>query len=138
MSCWRLSTRPQYRLLIFVICGMICLVTRSTLGDKKALDGAYSGKRLLVTGPSELCPVKENVSVVIRGDTLTFTNSALKKFTIGFYPDNHGSFGETYTAEGGDAVEIHGHVTGQVIDADVTNYATNPPCKHHWHLEKQR
>ena len=44
-----------------------------------------------------------------------------------------GSFGETYTDEGGAIVEYHGHIVGDVIDADVTN----TPCVYHWHLKKE-
>jgi hypothetical protein len=54
-----------------------------------------------------------------------------------FYPSHDESFGETYTAEGGDTVNIHGRVIGDVLEAEVTNYGTDPPCEHHWHLKKQ-
>src|SRR6516165_9903263 len=69
----------------------------------------------------------------LHGETLTFTNSALKKFTQPFYPGPDGSFGQTYTDEGGRAVHYHGRIVGDVIDAD----AENPPCEYHWHLKKQ-
>jgi hypothetical protein len=75
------------------------------------------------------------VSVTINGATLTFTNSALKKFTLSFYPTQDGSFAQIY--EGGDTVNIRGRVNGDVIEADVTDYSANPPCEYHCHLKKQ-
>jgi hypothetical protein len=79
------------------------------------------------------CPAEDDVSITIHGETLTFTNSALKKFTQPFYPASDGSFGETYTDERGRSVHYHGRIVGDVIDAD----AENPPCEYHWHLKKQ-
>ena len=79
------------------------------------------------------CPAEEDVSVTIHGETLSFTNSALKKFVIGFDPHQDGSFHEIYTDAGGRTVNIVGRVGGDVIDADVTN----PPCEQHWHLKKE-
>jgi hypothetical protein len=92
---------------------------------------------VLAKGSASQCRAKEDVSVTIHGDTLSFTNSALKKFTIAFNPSNQGLFGEIYAAEGGATVKISGHIIGAVLDADVTNYAIDPPCEHHWHLKKQ-
>jgi hypothetical protein len=128
MSRWR----RERRLAISGICGMVCLVA-PVLGAEHKFDGAYTGKRSLVKGSGPLCPAEEDVSVTIHGQTLTFTNSALKKFTIGFYLNQDGSFSQIYVDEGGDTVNIHGHVIEGVLDADVTN----PPCEHHWHLKKE-
>jgi hypothetical protein len=109
-------------------------VAGPALGAEHRFDGIYSGKRSLTKGAAgPVCPSEEDVSVIIHGETLTFTNSVLKKFTITFYPSQDGSFGETYTDEGGAAVRIRGRVTGDVIDADVIN----PPCEHHWHLKRE-
>jgi hypothetical protein len=72
------------------------------LGAEHAFDGDYSGKRVLTKGQAgPNCPAEEDVSVAIRGETLTFTNSALKEFTMPFYPTQDGSFGQTYTGQGG-------------------------------------
>jgi hypothetical protein len=104
------------------------------LAAEHAFDGAYSGKRVLTKGTaSATCPAEDDVSVTIHGETLTFTNSALKNFTQPFYPRPDGSFGETYTDAGGAVVHYHGHVAGDVMDVDVEN----PPCEYHWHLEKE-
>jgi hypothetical protein len=84
-----------------------------------------------------MCPAEDDVSVTIHGDTLTFTDGTLKKWTQPFAPGQDGSFGQTYTGEGGDTVHYQGRIVGDVMDADVTNYATNPPCEHHWHLKKE-
>jgi hypothetical protein len=54
-------------------------------------DGDYSGKRVLTKGSAGPdCPAEDDVSVTIHGGTLTFTNSALKKFTQPFYPGPDG------------------------------------------------
>jgi hypothetical protein len=109
-----------------------------TLGAEHTFDGDYSGQRILTKGSAgPECPAEDDVSVTIHGETLTFTNSVLKKFTQPFDPDPDGSFGQTYTAEGGAVVHYHGRIVGDVIEADVANYGTNPPCEHHWHLKKQ-
>ena len=103
-------------------------------GAEHTFDGDYSGKRVLTKGAAGPgCPAEDDVSVTIHGETLTFTDSALKKFTESFYPAPDGSFGETFTGEGGHAVHHHGRIVGDVIDADVEN----PPCEYHWHLKKQ-
>ena len=114
----------------------LCLTVAGipTLGAKHTFDGAYSGKRMLTKGAAGLnCPAEDDVSVTIHGEMLTFTNSVLKKFTEPFYPGPDGSFGQTYTDEGGRAVHYHGRIVGDVIDAN----AENPPCEYHWHLTKQ-
>jgi hypothetical protein len=85
------------------------------LGAEHAFDGVYSGKRILTKGsPSGECPAQDDVSVIIHGDTLTFTNSALKKFPEAFYPNKNGSFGKTYTDENGTVVHYHGHIVGDI------------------------
>jgi hypothetical protein len=103
------------------------------LGAEHSFDGVYSGKRVVIKGSDPHCPAEDDVSVTIRGEMLSFTDSALNKFPIGFYPSQDGSFGGISSGEGGDAVQIHGRVVGDVIEADVTNRS----CKHHWHLKKQ-
>ena len=104
------------------------------LGAEHAFDGVYSGKRVLTKGSAGPgCPPEDDVSVTIHGEMLTFTNSALKKFTQPFFPRGDGSFGETFTDEGGRTVHYHGRIVGDIIDAD----AENPPCEYHWHLKKQ-
>jgi len=80
------------------------------------------------------CPAAaDDVSVTIHGETLTFTNSALKKFVIGFFVSQDGSFDEIHTDVDGTAVHVVGRITGDIIEADVNN----PPCEHHWHLKKE-
>jgi hypothetical protein len=87
-----------------------------------SFDGVYTGKRVLTKGPPGQCPAEESVSVTIEDHVLTFTNSALKNFAIGFDPHPDGT-----------TVEIQGRITGAVLNADVTN----PPCEHHWRLGKK-
>jgi len=104
------------------------------LSAEHTFDGDYVGKRVLTKGSAGSdCPAEEDVSVSIHGEMLTFTNGGLKHFPQPFYPGPDGSFGETYTGQEGVAVHYHGHIVGDVIDAD----AENPPCEYHWHLKKQ-
>jgi len=98
-----------------------------------SFDGVYTGKRVLTKGPPDACPAEDSVSVIIHDGVLTFTNSALQKFAIGFDPQPDGTFTDTYVDAGGDIVEIRGRIAGNVLNADVTN----PPCEHHWRLEKK-
>jgi hypothetical protein len=115
------------------MCALIGLtLAEPALSAENAFDGAYTGKRVLTKGSSTACPSEENVSVIIQGGVLTFTNSALRSYSIGFDPRQDGSFGEISTGRGGTGVLIAGHIVGGVLDADVTN----GPCEHHWHLTK--
>jgi hypothetical protein len=118
-----------------VICGMICLaVAGSALHAENTFDGVYTGQRVLTKGSSPPCLVKEDVSVTISDGALSFTNSALQNFGMGFDPAPDGSFSEMYNDVGGGDVVFRGHITGDTIEADVTNYAT--ACEYHWHLKK--
>jgi hypothetical protein len=114
--------------------GLCLAVTGSpTLGAEHTFDGDYSGRRVLTKGSAgPECPAEDNVSVTIKGETLTFTNSTLKEFIMPFYPDQDGLFGQIHTGEGGTDVHYRGRVIGDVIEADVTN----PSCEYHWHLKK--
>jgi hypothetical protein len=136
MFHWRIS---EYRQKLAAICGITSLaLTGPTMGAGSPFDGAYVGKRSLVAGAtSARCPAEDDVSVTINkdGKELTFTDSALKKMGIGFEPKPDGSFAQIYNGEGGATISIKGQVTGDTIDADVTNYSTE--CTHHWHLRKE-
>ena len=123
------------RFLVAAALGLCLAVAESpALGADHTFDGDYSGKRVLTKGSAGPdCPAEDDVSVTIHGETLTFTDSALKKFTEPFYPRPDGSFGETFTDEGGRTVHYYGRIVGDVIDAD----SENPPCEYHWHLKKQ-
>jgi hypothetical protein len=123
--------------------GVIYLAaTGPSIGADNTFDGAYTGQRVLTNGLTSACPTEEEVSATIKGDVLTFTNSRLHNFSIGFAIDPDGSFklinagvGSLVYDEdgGGSTVTIQGHIKGNVIDADVVN----GPCTHHWHLTKQ-
>jgi len=114
---------------------ILALVVGPALGaePENRYDGVYTGTRTLTKGTASDCPAKDNVSVTIHGETLTFTNSALKKYVMPFDPDKDGSFGQTYMAEGGASGRYDGRITGGVIEVD----AKNPDCEYHWHLKKQ-
>ena len=99
-------------------------------GAEHKFDGVYSGKRVLTKGS---CAALDDVSVPVHGETLTFTNSALKKFVIGFFVRQDGSFDEIHTDVDGDTVHVVGRIIGDVIEADVNN----PPCEYHWRLKKE-
>jgi hypothetical protein len=116
--------------------GLICLVAGSALTaePQHKYDGVYTGKRSLTKGTaSTTCPAEDDVSVTIDGETLTFTNSALKKYFMPFDPSPDGSFGQTHTDESGAVVHYHGRITEDVIEADVETR----DCEYHWHLKKQ-
>lgn len=129
--------------MLWLAVGTSCLVAGSALNAQPTHkhDGTYYGKRSLTKGtPSKMCPAEDSVSVVIEGNLLTFTDSALQKFVEPFQPRPDGSFGEIYVnARGGRAtVAYQGRIVGDVIEADVTNYLSNPPCEYRWHLKKGR
>ena len=109
----------------------VAAIPSKASGD--AFDGTYEGVRVLTKGDPSSCIQQENVSVIIAPGTLTFTDSKLKNFTMGFNPHPDGSFNQFHVDVGGSVVDIHGRVVGNVLDADVTN----APCEHHWHLEKR-
>ena len=94
-------------------------------------DRVYTGKRVLTKGV-EQCVASEDVSVTIHGGALTFTDSALRGYSIGFDTRRDGSFGLISTGISGGGVLIRGRIVGGVLDADVTNGS----CEHHWHLTK--
>ena len=135
ISYRRSKSRPERRLILLLIFGMICLVAGPALSAEaeRKYDGVYTGKRSLTKGTvSTTCLAEDDVSVTITGETLTFTNSALKKYTMPFDPGPDGSFGQTHMDEGGSVVHYHGRIIGDVMDANVEN----PPCEYHWHLKK--
>jgi hypothetical protein len=124
----RIVTTSYRCLMIPALCGLLAFAATAA----ETFDGSYTGKRVLTKSSSPQCEPSEEVSVTIDGNALTFTNSALSKFGIGFYPHQDGSFG-SISASGGGSVLIRGRIVGGVLDADVTN----GPCQHHWHLTKR-
>jgi hypothetical protein len=115
-----------------LLCMVGLAVVEPALRAENEFDGVYTGKRVLTKGSGPTCPTEEDVSVTIYGATLTFTNSALRNFAMGFVPHPDGSFGEIYTDIGGASVLIRGRIVGDVLDADVSD----GPCEHHWHLTR--
>jgi hypothetical protein len=114
---------------------ILALVAGSALSAEPGhkYDGVYTGTRSLKGTASTECPAEEDVSVTIHGEWLTFTNRALKNFTLPFEPDQAGSFGQILTGPDGIVVNYHGQMTGDILAADVMN----PPCDYHWDLKKQ-
>jgi hypothetical protein len=135
MACI-VTTHQSYKqryLVVLGICGLIGLaVAEPASSAENAFDGVYTGKRVLTKGSSQLCVRSEGVSVTIHGGALTFTDSVMRDFSIGFDPHPDGSFGLISTAIGGASVFVEGRVVGGVLEADVTD----GPCEHHWHLTK--
>jgi hypothetical protein len=121
---------------VLVGVSILTLVVGTALSaeSENKYDGVYTGTRTLTKGTASGCPAKDNVSVTIHGETLTFTNSALKKYVMPFDPTKDGLFGEIQIDADGFAGSYHGRVVGGVIDAD----ATNPNCDYHWHLTKKQ
>jgi hypothetical protein len=124
----------QHRLVVWGICLLIGLaVAEPLLSAENAFDGVYTGKRVLTKGPTPQCVPTEDVSAIIKGDTLTLTNSALRDYPLGFDPHPDGSFSLISTGASGAGVLIEGRIVGSMLDADVSN----GPCEHHWHLTKK-
>jgi hypothetical protein len=112
---------------------VICLLmTAPALSAENTFDGTYTGKRVLTKGTDQTCPTEDDVSVTVHGETLTFTNSKVRGYIIGFEPHPDGSFREVSTDIGGATVSVEGRIVGDALDADVTT----PTCQHHWHLKR--
>jgi hypothetical protein len=132
-TAYRYKRPSPRRLVVWGTCWLIGLAAVGPPLAADTFDGVYTGKRTLTKGTRQQCVLSEDVSVAIHGEALTFTDSALRDFSIGFDPDQDGSFGLISTAISGGAVLIQGRIVGNVLDADVTN----GPCEHHWHLTKK-
>jgi hypothetical protein len=79
------------------VCSLAFLaIAEPAIGAADLFDGVYTGKRVLTKGPAESCPAEESVSVTIHDGVLTFTNSALQNYAIGFDPHPDGTFTETH------------------------------------------
>ena len=125
--------RTAYRYTrLLVIAGICSLAAAAPTMAADAFDGAYTGKRVLTKSSGPACPTDDDVSVTIHGGALTFTDSVLPDYSIGFDPRPDGSFSLISTGLRGAGVLIQGRIVGDVLDADVTN----GPCEHHWHLTK--
>ena len=82
-------------LMISGLCVMIGFAaTDPTWGAENKFEGAYTGKRVLTKGSNQTCPAEDDVSVTIRGEALTFTNSRHHNYSMGFEPHPDGSFNE--------------------------------------------
>ena len=127
-GCWHL--------MVLGLCVMIGLaIMDPALGAENKFDGVYTGKRVLTKGSNQRCPIEDDVSVTIRGEALTFTNSRLHNYTIGFEPHSDGSFDEiSSTGDEGASVSIQGRIVGDAIEADVADSV----CEHHWHVVRNR
>jgi hypothetical protein len=116
--------RLERRLAVSGICGMIWLIVPwPALGAENTFDGVYTGKRVLAKDAGDPgCPVAEEVSVIIQGKMLSFTNSEVKNFIIAFNPHQDGSFLEIYVDPvDDDTVTVQGRIAGGFLDADVIN-----------------
>lgn len=132
MSRWR-STSPERRRVLSVMSGVICLVVAGpAVRAENTFNGVYSGKRLLTKGPVPPCLVEGDVSVTIHDGTLAFNDSEFQNFVIGFDPRPDGSFTQISAGIEGSVVVVRGRITGDALEADVTN----DTCTHHWHLGK--
>ena len=137
MIChWRSKSRPERRLMLSLIFGMICLVAGPALSAKPEhkYDGVYTGKRSLTKGTlSTTCPAEDDISVTITGETMKITTRE-KKYIMPFYPRPDGTFGQIPMSNGGSGfLHYHGRILGDVMDGDTEN----PPCEYHWHLKRR-
>jgi hypothetical protein len=108
----RVSYAHRYkrrRLMVSVICGLIVVaVAEPALGATDTFGGVCIGKRVLTNGSGPGCPTEADVSVTIHGAELTFTDSELRNFVIGFEPPQGRSFSQIYAGTGGAAMLIQG------------------------------
>jgi hypothetical protein len=115
---------------------MICLaIAAPSRGAGRPFDGVYAGERVWVEGPKELCPEDKDVSAIIDGDSLNFSDSTMTTLSLKFAPDPDGSFSQTSNIIGITVVIIKGHIAGDIMDVDLANISTQ--CTHHWHLTKK-
>ena len=129
-TAYRYERPPRcWHLMALGLCAMI-VVTATALGADNTFDGAYIGKRVLTKGSNQTCPDAGTVSVTLRGEALTFTNSRLHSISIGFKPQPNGSFSQTSAGDGGAFVSLKGRIVGDAIEADVADSV----CEHHWHV----
>ena len=129
---WEKTFSSRCRASAFGLC--LAVAGSPALGAEHTFDSDYSGKRVLTKGSAGPdCPAEDDVSVTIHGETLTFTDSELKNYTLPFFPSPDGSFGLSHTDASGAVRHHHGRVNGGVIDADTDN----PDCEYHWHLKKR-
>jgi hypothetical protein len=120
------------RPFVLAMFAVACFGSGST-GVAESFDGSYVGERSLTKGDPSACVDKEAVSATIHGETLTFTDSTAKSYTMSFSTHSDGSFVQLSSNIGGAVVDIRGRITGGVLDANVTS----ANCVHHWHLEKR-
>jgi hypothetical protein len=123
-----MPTRP----FVLAMSVLACFGSASP-GVAESFDGSYVGERSLTKGDPSACVDKDAVSITIHGGTLTFTDSTAKSYTMSFSPNPDGSFDQLSADIGGTVVNMHGRITGGVLDSDVTS----ANCVHHWHLEKR-
>ena len=127
-NTYRYRRPPRcWHLMALGLCAMI-VVTATALGADNTFDGVYIGKRVLTKGSNQTCPDAGTVSVTLRGEALTFTNSRLHSISIGFKPQPNGSFSQI--SAGGGQASIKGRIVGDAIEADVADSV----CEHHWHV----
>jgi hypothetical protein len=130
----RAEGKSRHRVAFSALCGIICFaVAGLARSSEHKFDGVYVGKRWPTTGSDSRCLAEEDISVVIRGESLTFSSNEFRKFAMGFYPRADGSFNQSHVHVEGAYVTIRGLVTGDIIQADVIN----PPCEYHWSLKKK-
>jgi hypothetical protein len=72
------------RVFKVLICAMVSFAGASALGAEHRFDGVYNGKRVLTKGAEQMCPIKEDASVTIHGETLPFTIAYRRSLSSAF------------------------------------------------------
>jgi hypothetical protein len=127
--------RCERRRVALTTYGLVWLAVAGSAMGENTFDGVYTGNRVLTSGSTAVCMAADNVSVTISGHKFSFSDSLVQDFTIAFDASPDGSFAETYQDIGGGTVTIKGRVTGDIMEADVSDDST--ACVHHWHLTRQ-
>ena len=130
MPSW-LPVSFDRRMLVSGILGTVCLAAGPVADASTTFDGVYSGERSLTKGSAQ-CVSHDDVSLIIKGKTATFSDSGFQNYVMSFSPHEDGSFRQISTYRN-HSVIIRGRVIGDVIEADVASET----CEHHWHLKKQ-
>lgn len=120
---------PNYRHAL----SLIACMTLAAPAFADPLDGTYIGERVLIMGDPTGCVLKDPVSVTIKGNALTFSDSQTKGYTISITPDPDGFIGQLASDEAGKIVQLRGHLEKDELDGDVIG----PICSHHWHLVRK-
>ena len=95
MPSW-LPVSFDRRMLVSGILGTVCLAAGPVADASTTFDGVYSGERSLTKGSAQ-CVSHDDVSLIIKGKTATFSDSGFQNYVMSFSPHEDGSFRQIST-----------------------------------------